>query len=130
MREIFDKPNIEDPEPKVMQVSSANNWMTPYLGYLSNGTLPEDINEAKRVKKMAGWYTIMDGQLYRRGFSAPYLRCLTPDEADYALEEVHLGICGSHIGGKNLAFKLMRQGYYWPTTKYVAMDFIRKCENC
>ncbi|GMH26685.1 hypothetical protein Nepgr_028528 [Nepenthes gracilis] len=93
-----------------MQISETENWMTPYFRYLVDGSLPEDAEKAKRIKKTAGWYTVVDGRLYRRGYSTPYLRCLSPEEADYALSEVHLGICGSHIGGKNLAFKIMRQG--------------------
>ncbi|GMH31593.1 hypothetical protein Nepgr_033437 [Nepenthes gracilis] len=109
MREILGKPSIEDPEQEIMQVADGSTWMTPYLKFLSDGSLPEDPSEAKKIRKTVGWYTIMDGQLYRQGFSAPYLRCLAPEEAEYALQEVHLGICGSHIGGKNLAFKLMRQ---------------------
>ncbi|GMH08881.1 hypothetical protein Nepgr_010721 [Nepenthes gracilis] len=75
---------------------------------LSDGTLSENAEKATKLKKTAGWYTIMDGRLCRRGFFAPYLRCLTLEEADYALGEVHIGICGSHVGGKNLVFKLMR----------------------
>ncbi|GMH07670.1 hypothetical protein Nepgr_009510 [Nepenthes gracilis] len=113
-----------------MQVSGNDTWMTAYLRYLTSGVLPEDSAEAGKVRKSAGWYTVIDDRLYRRGYSAPYLKCLTPEEAEYALQEVHLGICGSHIGGKNLAFKIMRQGYYWPTMRSDAMDFVRKCENC
>ncbi|GMH01946.1 hypothetical protein Nepgr_003785 [Nepenthes gracilis] len=113
-----------------MQIDTGGNWMTPYIRFLSEGTLPEDANDAKRVKKTAGWYTILNGRLYRRGYSAPLLKCLTPEEADYALAEVHLGLCGSHIGGKNLAFNVMRQGFYWPTMKRDAMEFVRKCESC
>ncbi|GMH21491.1 hypothetical protein Nepgr_023333 [Nepenthes gracilis] len=73
---------------------------------------------------------VVDGRLYRRGCSTPYLCYLTPEEADYALGEVHLGICGSHVGGKNLAFKIMRQGYYWPSMKKDALEFVKKCESC
>ena len=30
--------------------------------------------------------------LYKRGFSPPSLRCLTPDKADYVMKEVHKGV--------------------------------------
>ncbi|GMH16840.1 hypothetical protein Nepgr_018681 [Nepenthes gracilis] len=103
MREILNAPSIEKRE--ALQIFEAKNWMTRFLNYLADGSLLEDVEKAKRVKKTAGWYAVADGRLYRRGYSTPYLRCLTPEEADYALSEVHLGICGSHIGGKNLVFK-------------------------
>ncbi|GMH31289.1 hypothetical protein Nepgr_033132 [Nepenthes gracilis] len=128
MREVLNAPSIERQE--AMQISETENWMTPYLRYLADGSLPEDAEKAKRIKKTAGWYTVVDGRLYRRGYSTPYLRCLSPEEADYALGEVHLGICGSHVGGKNLAFKIMRQGYYSPSMKKDALEFVKKCESC
>ena len=34
--------------------------------------------------------------LYNRGFSQPYLRCLTPDESHYILRDVHEGACRNH----------------------------------
>ncbi|GMH26979.1 hypothetical protein Nepgr_028822 [Nepenthes gracilis] len=112
-----------------MQIFEAENWMTPFLNYLANGSLPEDVEKAKWVKKIAGWYAVVDGRLYCHGYSTPYLRCLTPEEADYALSEVLLGVCESHIGGKNLAFKVMNRGYYWPSMKKDALEFVKKCES-
>ncbi|GMH07489.1 hypothetical protein Nepgr_009329 [Nepenthes gracilis] len=85
--------------------------MTPYVRFLTEGTLPDNINEAKRIKKTVGWYTVLNERLYKRGYSTPLLNCLTLEEADYALAEVHLRLCGSHIGGKNLAFNVTRQGF-------------------
>ncbi|XP_025702637.1 uncharacterized protein [Arachis hypogaea] len=31
------------------------------------------------------------------------------------MDEVHEGVCGTHIGGRSLASKILRAGYYWPT---------------
>ena len=53
--------------------------------------------------------------LYKKGFSRPYLRCLTLDEADYIIREVYEGVCGNHSGVHSLVHKLIRAGYYWPT---------------
>ena len=68
--------------------------------------------------------------LYKRGFTAPYLRCLDSEEADYVMREIHEGICGNHSGGRALAHKIIRQGYYWPTLHDDAMKFVRKCDRC
>lgn len=35
--------------------------------------------------------------------------------SDYALREIHEGICGSRIEGKILAYKVLRQEFYSPT---------------
>ncbi|KAK3043471.1 hypothetical protein RJ639_002050 [Escallonia herrerae] len=67
--------------------------------------------------------------LYKKSFSLPYLKCLTPKEADYALQEVHEGICGQHLGGRNLAHKILRQGYYWPGMQRDAIKFTKRYDQ-
>ncbi|KAK3026574.1 hypothetical protein RJ639_041160 [Escallonia herrerae] len=37
----------------------------------------------------AARFALVDGVLYKKSFSLPYLKCLTSKEADYALQEVH-----------------------------------------
>ncbi|KAK3037796.1 hypothetical protein RJ639_030715 [Escallonia herrerae] len=64
-----------------------------------------------------------EGTLYKKSFSLPYLRCLRPSESLYALQEVHEGICGQHLGGRTLAQKILRQGYCWPTMQKDAIEF-------
>ncbi|KAK3035374.1 hypothetical protein RJ639_033658 [Escallonia herrerae] len=67
-----------------------------------------------------------EGILYKKSFSLPYLRCLRPSESLYALQEVHEGICCQHLGGRTLAQKILRQGYYWPTMQKDAIEFTRR----
>ncbi|GMH30658.1 hypothetical protein Nepgr_032501 [Nepenthes gracilis] len=104
--------------------------MSPYRRYIIDHTLLESPEDVKHIKKKANWYTIVDEKPYRHGYSTSYRRCLTPKKADYKLSKVHLGICGSHIVGKNIAFKIIQQGYYWPVMKQDTMKFVKKCENC
>ncbi|GKV48210.1 hypothetical protein SLEP1_g55036 [Rubroshorea leprosula] len=65
-----------------------------------------------------------------RSFSLPLLRCLNPYEAEYALREVHEGVCGSHMGARTLAHKVLRQGYYWPNMYKDATHFVQRCLKC
>ena len=55
---------------------------------------------------------VLNEELYKRGFSQPYLRCVEEEEAKYILEEVHGGIFGDHMGAKSLVRKIMRAGYF------------------
>ena len=73
---------------------------------------------------MATQYILMNGQLYKRSFSLSLLKCLRPMDADYALQEVHEEICRNHLGGKSLAYKVLRQEYYWLTMKKDAAKLI------
>ncbi|GAV87030.1 hypothetical protein CFOL_v3_30456, partial [Cephalotus follicularis] len=98
-----------------IDVPQEPNWMTPFINWLRNGILPEDPVEARKLVYRANRFQFRDGILYKRSFSFPWLRCLNPSKADYALREVHEGICGNHTRGRTLSHKMLRPGYYWPT---------------
>ncbi|GAV88088.1 rve domain-containing protein [Cephalotus follicularis] len=104
--------------------------MTPFISWLRDGILPEDPVEARKLVYRVNRFQFRDGILYKRSFSFPWLRCLNPSEADYALREVHERICGNHTGGRTLSHKLLRQGYYWPTMHQDAINLVRKCDKC
>ena len=72
--------------------------MTPIISYLQDGHLPQSTEEAKKIKKRAARFTILNDALYKRGFSMLYLKCVDEEEARYILEEIHRGICGDHAG--------------------------------
>ncbi|XP_074374654.1 uncharacterized protein LOC141715068 [Apium graveolens] len=116
--------------PEVLCISSPDNWMTPYIAYLKDDTLPEDQNKARNLKYKAARFFLEDNQLYRRTFSAPTLKCVDPNEADYCLREVHEGICGDHLAAKALAYKVIRQGYYWPTIHADSVAYVKKYSKC
>ena len=89
--------------------------MTPIISYLKDGSLPEGKDEARRLRVQSARYVLLSDVLYKRGFSQPYLRCLSSDEANYLLREVHEEACGNHLGARSLIHKVVRVGYYWPT---------------
>ncbi|RDX87797.1 Gypsy retrotransposon integrase-like protein 1, partial [Mucuna pruriens] len=68
-------------------------------------------------------YIIIGGELYRRDFSFPLLRCIEDEEAHYVIKEVHEG--RSSVGRK-----IARVGYYWPTLKGGYMDYVKRCDKC
>ena len=105
---------IDDKE-NVQEVSSDKNWTAPLIAYLRTGILPNGKDAARKIKVQALRFVLIKDVLYKRGFSLPYLRCLSHDEADYVMREVHEGICGNHSGLRSLVHKLIRAGYYWPT---------------
>ncbi|RZR84478.1 hypothetical protein BHM03_00011327 [Ensete ventricosum] len=76
--------------------------------------LPNDLTTTRRLKHIQPHYREMNEWLYKKSFSMPLHRCLTPSEAEDVMAKIHEGICGEHIGGRALAFKILRQGYYWP----------------
>lgn len=105
-------------------------WTSPIFSFLKDGRLPSSTEEAKKVRKRAARFIILNDQIFRRGFSQPYLRCVEEEEARCVLEEVHGGICGDHMRSKSLVKKIMKVSYFWPTMQQDAVDFIKKCDNC
>nr|KYP62340.1 hypothetical protein KK1_016872 [Cajanus cajan] len=73
------------------------SWMTDILNFIVNGSEPTDPIESRKLRTQAVRY------------------------------EIHEGICGSHSGGRTLATKVLRAGYYWPTLKSDCTEFVKKC---
>ena len=55
--------------PKVQQIGGDENWMTPIVGYLKEGKLPQGRDEARKLRIKSTRYVLMDEMLYNRGFS-------------------------------------------------------------
>ncbi|XP_059658398.1 uncharacterized protein LOC132304680 [Cornus florida] len=122
--------NVQERQIEVQQAILSVEWADPIIRYIKDGVLPTDRAEARKVKMRAARYPLIKGVLNKRSFSIPYLRCVSSEEADYILREIHLGVCGNHAGGRSLTNKAIRLGYYWPTMQKDALDFVQKCDKC
>lgn len=60
-------PSIE--EFQTFLVHTNTSWTNPILSYLKDGRLPSNPEEAKKVKKQAAKFTVLNNELYKRGFS-------------------------------------------------------------
>ena len=98
--------------------------------YLTDRTLSVDLSEAKRLRWMALQYILMNRPVYKRSLSLSLLKCLRPADVDYALREVHEEIYENYLGVKSLAYKVLRQEYYWPTMKKDVAELVRRYESC
>lgn len=68
--------------------------------------------------------------LYKKFDDDILLRCLSYQEADEVLKEMHDGVCGAHQPGPKLQDRIRRMGYYWPTMVKDAMEYARRFEAC
>src|SRR2546425_9130230 len=46
------------------------------------------------------------------------------------MEKVHAGVCGTHLSGKSLARKILRQGYFWVSMERDCIGYGRKLLEC
>ncbi|KAL0311921.1 UNVERIFIED_CONTAM: Retrovirus-related Pol polyprotein from transposon opus [Sesamum radiatum] len=104
---------IEEQEEIMCAGPTPVSWKEEVTRFLTEGIELENEKDAKNLRRKASHFFMIDGELYKRGFSQPFLKCITPDEGSYVLREIHEGICGNHIGGKALAGKTLRQGFFW-----------------
>ena len=82
------------------------------MHYLSLGELSDNRIEAHKVQVQAARLSLVHGQLYKQSLDGSYLKCLTTQQGQYILVELHKGVCQNHPGGKTLAHKTHTQGYY------------------
>ena len=101
--------------------------MTALVRYLKAQILPKNNREAWKLIKRSESYVFDGDTLLRksRSGSFPLMRCLSETEAREILKEIHEGACGNHAGGRSLAHKALRLGYYWPTMEQDAADYAR-----
>nr|KYP47343.1 Retrotransposable element Tf2 [Cajanus cajan] len=121
IQETLAQPSINEPQGVFF---SSKKWIGPYIAYLTQGELPEDKRERKSAR-----FVVINERLYRRGFSSPLLRCLTTSQAQRVMDEVHSGMCGSHIGGRALVYKVARAGYFWPSLRNDCVNWVQKCDG-
>ena len=126
--EVQKHPSIE--EVPTFTIQSGSSWMTPIILFLQEGHLPQDVDEARKIRKRAARFTFLKDILYKRGFSMPYLKRVDDDEAKYILEEIHEGICGDHADPRSLVSKVIRTDYFWPAMQVDAVELVKKCDKC
>ena len=119
-----------DDGDNVQETSSKKNWTIPLIAYLRLGILPDGKEVARKLKVQASRFMIIKDVLYKRGFSRPYLRCLSHEEADYVMREIHEGICENHSGARSMVHKIIQAGYYWPTMLKVTQAYVKACDKC
>lgn len=127
---LLHKPSIE--ETKILLIIAPNKptWKDDIIAYLLKGKLLKDKVKVHKLRCKVAAYTMIKGQLYKRGYSMPYLRCLNEDEALYVLQKVQKGVCKNHIVGSSFAHKIIRQRYYWSNFKKEVAKFIKRCDKC
>jgi hypothetical protein len=111
------------PEPEeVMMIEET--WMQPYLAYIINKKLPEDAVEAKRITRRSKAFVVLQGKLYKKSITGVLQRCVTPQEGQVILKDIHARVCGYHASSRAIAAKAFRAGFYWLTAIEDAKDIV------
>ncbi|XP_042396478.1 uncharacterized protein LOC121986585 [Zingiber officinale] len=82
-------------------LSFPSDWRMALVEFLRSGATPTDREEARLLRKMAGRFTLIGDQLYKKAFSRPLLKCVGSEDVSYILHEIHQGSCGGHPDGRS-----------------------------
>ncbi|XP_022031334.1 uncharacterized protein LOC110932298 [Helianthus annuus] len=127
--EVLTSPSLDTTEVATIE-NTQETWMTPIIRFLKDGTLHEGDWAARKVRVKALKYELINGELYRRSYLGPSLKCVDNEEAKYVIREIHEGICGMHSGPRTVVAKAMNAGFYWPRMYETASEEIKRCDNC
>ncbi|KAL1205491.1 Retrovirus-related Pol polyprotein from transposon TNT 1-94 [Cardamine amara subsp. amara] len=100
------------------------------MQYIKEGVVPPNKWDARKLKQLSSKYCIIDSKLYKRSISGPYLVCVHGLDTLKVMAELHEGSCGSHSGGRALAIRIKKQGYFWPTIVADCETYSAKCDKC
>nr|KYP75646.1 Retrovirus-related Pol polyprotein from transposon 17.6 [Cajanus cajan] len=140
---LFRKLKDDFTEVQIRHIPRSNNERADQLARLASTRKPGQLRTTIHLEvpspsvavecmaaevEVPSWLTpirnfILQGELPTDSVEARKLRT-------QAAREIHEGICGSHSGGRTLAAKVSRAGYYWPTLKGDCAEFVKRCIQC
>jgi len=105
-----------------------DDWIKMFKEFIKiqeQGGVESDVNIARKVAK----FVMIGDDLYKRGQSTPLLKCLSQEQAEYILRELHEGMCVLHCGAQTMAKKVLHASYYWLTVREYCSTFVRSCRS-
>ena len=68
-------------------------WTQVFIDYIRDHKLPDDKVEAEQITRRSKNYVLVGDRLYRQGASSGVLlKCITPEEGQKILVEIHSGV--------------------------------------
>jgi hypothetical protein len=91
-----------------------NPWYYDIKNFVQNQEYLVGASKADRktLRRLAMDFYLDGEVLYKRSFDGTLQRCLNEANARIALQEVHKGICSTHVSGHMIARKIQRVGYF------------------
>ncbi|XP_059428515.1 uncharacterized protein LOC132162275 [Corylus avellana] len=104
----------------IFNTETVPEWQRSIREYLEQRILLLEKKSATQVKTRAAGFTVINGILYKQGFMLPLLKCISKEEGNYVLREIHEDIVGLLPRGKgNVRFAVVAVDYFtkWAEVK-------------
>ena len=107
-------------------------WYSDIMYVLQHLSRPPRMakNKSRTLKLKATKFCIMNNALYWKDPSGILLNCLVEEEAQKVMHDFHKGDYGGHLFWKNIANKVLRAEYYWPTLFSDLYKTVMNCHEC
>lgn len=113
-------------------VSLQDSWFSNIAYFLIYGEFFDGFTTKKRIdlKTKALKYVIHDYVLYKRAIDGTFLRCVDKEQQVNLLTYFHNEACGGNFSSTFIAFKILRQCYYWPGMFKDAYKRVANFDKC
>ena len=91
-------------------------------------TLSKD--DRRRIQNQSQPYHIIGDTLYPVGVDSILHQCLTVDEYERVLNEIHSSTCGGHLSSYATTQKILRVGYFFPSIFKDCILVVHKFHQC
>jgi hypothetical protein len=107
-------------------------WYKDIIYFLQKLQPPDGLekNNVRDLKLKEIKYCLIDQVLYWKDHLGVILRCLDPLEAQKVMTGIHDSLCGGHHFWRTMVYKILRDGYFWPSLFIDVCANIRACVNC
>ena len=86
-----------------------SDWREPFIKYHTSAEVPSGKTEMERFICRGKHYVLVDGKLMWKNAREELLqKCITQEEGEKLLLEIHVGSCGNHAASRNLVDKAFR----------------------
>jgi len=95
-----------------------SSWFAYIANYLVTGKLPAHLSthEKLNIIQKSVAYSWIQGDIFYIGEDLIIHRCVREEEVFDILKYAHDEPCGGHFGDKWTAYKVLRAGYFWPSS--------------
>ena len=116
-KQLAQSMTTEHSKEQIYNRYAESDWYKDVVYFLLYLQCPLELNrsECRSLKLKAMKYVLRDQILYWKDPGGILLKCLEKYEIDAVIAELHSGVCGGHKYWKATPFKILREGYYWPT---------------
>jgi hypothetical protein len=128
----IEKIGYQAPTIRIQDKFFSSNSYHDIVTYLLTLQLPNDMTMSKErnLKLHAIKYCIINGRLYWKDPLGFLLCFLTECEIEGIINEFYEGVYGGQHGWREMAYKILRVGYYFPNLFTDVNVRFRSCNSC